>query len=577
LSTASTPQRVSLDVLVVGGGGAAARAAVEAARRGASVRLVNKGRFGRSGLSATARSEILSIAAALGHSDDRDSPEMHYRDTMKASEGFCDPALVRVLAEDAPGQVLDLLKLGVQFERDGDRLRQGLSDFATYPRTCRVDGVTSIAILSALLREARRLAVPMDEGIMVADLIIQDGRVGGAVGIDTATGEMMVYEAPAVVLATGGVGGAFSPTLSDETMTGDGLAMAFRAGARLVNMEFHQLFPGIVHPITLVLSKPLYSLRPRLLNSLGEEFLCRYVPAGTSLEEVYREKVSPYSASNPSRYIDEGIYQEIRSGRCSPHQAIYYDFTHSSEEDFLTKAPNTYRMLRRRGIDPRKQPLEVGIMFQMINGGVMMVDPTSMTDVPGLFVAGETAGGVRGPDRPGGNSLAEGQVFGARAGKFGALWTRNQGGSTLSETAVRSSIDRLDASVRRSTGTLVGSLRRALQRANWEDGLVIKRGERLRHLLSRLEEIDAELRQIRAHKGVELATALGVENMALVSRAIALSALQREETRASHYREDFPRAAERWRKSIVVRLDGGQLKSGVLNYPDGAACSLLGT
>ena len=403
--------RIKTDVLVVGGGGAAARAALEAARRGASVRLVSKGRLGAAGLTATAWSEILAIGAALGHTDPRDTPEAHYRDTMAGGEGFCDPRLVRVLAEDAPARVMDLVELGVPFDRDGDRLRQGLSDFASYPRTCRVNGSTGPVILATLLKEIRRLGVPMDEGVMAAGLLVADGRVAGVMGLDVASGAITLYEAGAVVFATGGVGDAFHPTLSDWTNTGDGLAMALRAGARLVNMEFHQYIPGMIHPSVLVLSKPLYPLKPRFLNGLGEEFVPRYLPEGVSMEEAYRHKVSPYTASNASRHIDEGMFGEISQGRVAEHGGIYYDFTGCTEEQFLAKAPNSYRKLLSLGVDPLKQLVEVNILFQMINGGVVMNGPDAMCDLPGLFVAGETAGGVRGPDRPGGNSLCEGQVY----------------------------------------------------------------------------------------------------------------------------------------------------------------------
>ncbi len=559
--------RIRTDVLVVGGGGAAVRAAVEAARRGASVRLASKGRLGRDGLTATAWSEILSIGAALGHADPRDNPEVHYRDTMSVGEGFCDPRLIRVMAEEAPRRVLDLVELGVPFERDGDRLRQGFSDFATYPRTCRTAGPTGKAMLVALLAEARRLGVPMDEGVMVADLLLADGRVVAALAMDLATGEPVLYEAGAVVLACGGVGDAFSPTLSDWTMTGDGLAMALRAGAQLVNMDFHQYIPGMVAPITMVLSKPLYALRPRLVNALGEEFLSRRVPGGVSVDEVYRHKVSPYSTSNASRHMDEGIYEEILAGRGTASGAIYYDFTSSSETDFLAQAPNSYRRMLAHGVDPAKQSLEVSILFQMVNGGVRMADVDAMTDVPGLFVAGETAGGVRGPDRPGGNSLAEGQVFGARSGRFASAWAVKHGIEGVGEAELRRSVESYFRPAGNGRGAGPQQLRQALKRVMWEGCLVVKRAAGLERALARMSEIEVELAGADARVPQEMATLLGVRNALLVCRAIALSALERRETRASHFREDFPETDPGWRKSISVKGGEAALKTGIIEYP----------
>jgi succinate dehydrogenase/fumarate reductase flavoprotein subunit len=563
----SSMSRIRTDVLVVGGGGAAVRAAIEAVRTGASVRLVSKGRLGGAGLTATAWSEILSIGAALGHADPRDNPEVHYRDTMARGEGFCDPRLVRVLAEEAPQRVMELVELGVPFERDGEGLRQGVSDFATYPRTCRATSPTGNAILVALLKEARRLDIPMEEGVMVADLLMAGERVAAALAIDLSTGDPILYEAGAIVLATGGVGDAFSPTLSDWTMTGDGLAMALRAGARLVNMDFHQYMPGVVAPITLVLSKPLYALKPRLVNGPGEELLSRYMPDGVSMDDAYRHKVSPYSVSNASRHIDEGIYQEILAGRGTANGAVYYDFTSSSEQDFLARVPNSYRKLLESGVDPARQPVEVSILFQMVNGGVSMVDDSAMSDVPGLFVAGETAGGVRGPDRPGGNSLAEGQVFGARSGRFAAQWAQGHTGEAIDESALRRAVARTSGFLGADAETRPRELRQALKRVMWEYCLVVKRAEGLERGLSRMAEIESALAKTGASDPGELATLLGVRNALLVCRAIATSALQRQETRASHYREDFPETDEAWRKSISVRLDGNSVCTEPVTYP----------
>lgn len=543
------------------------RAAVEAARCGATVRLVSKGKLGRVGLTATAWSEILSISAALGHADPRDNPEIHYRDTMDTGEGFCDPRLVRVLAEEAPQRVMDLVELGVPFERDGEMLRQGLSDFATYPRTCRTTGPTGNAILVALLKEAHRLGIPMDDGVMVSDLLLGGGRVVAALAVEISTGDPVLYEVGAVVLATGGVGDAFSPTLSDSTMTGDGLAMAIRAGARLVNMDFHQYMPGIVAPITMVLSKPLYGLRPRLVNGLGEEFLSRYLPAGVPLEESYRHKVSPYSTSNASRHIDEGIYLEILAGRCTPNGAVYYDFTSSPERDFLARVPNSYRRLLESGVDPTKQMVEVSILFQMVNGGVQMVDASAMTDVPGLFVAGETAGGVRGPDRPGGNSLAEGQVFGARSGRFSVEWARDNGPAKVDEFELRQSLNRMSQLLDRNARPRAEELRQELKRVMWEDCLIVKCAEGLERGLKRISEIECEMDRVRAAHPSELSALLSVQNVLTVCRAIAIAALQRQETRASHYRKDFPETHELWRRSISVRADGDGFRTETVEYP----------
>ncbi len=565
----NTYDRVRVDVLVAGGGGAAFRAAAEAARLGASVRVVCKGRVGRSGLTATARSEILSIGAALGHADPRDNPRVHFADTMVGGEGFCDPRLVRVLVNEAPGLVMDLAGLGVPFERQGRKLIQGMSDYATYPRCCRVDGTTGHSILSALMVEADRLNVPVDDSTMVADLLVDDSKVVGAIGIDSARGRIVTYEAGAVVLATGGVGDAFVPTLSDATMTGDGLALCLRAGARLVNMEFHQLIPGLIHPSPLVLSKPLYRLRPKLVNERGELFLGRYLPSGVDEEEVFAHKVSPYSTSNPSRYIDEAIFQETQGNQGSGAGKVYYDFTGTSTQEFVRVAPHTYRALRSRGLDPARGPIQVGILFQLVNGGALMVNDTAMTEIAGLFVAGETAGGVRGPDRPGGNSLAEGQVFGARAGRFAARWAEDHGIAPVERMAYASAIDRLSAQGQGGNASASDEVRRRLKETMGTLCSVVKTGASLTLALERLEALEQELARTSARSCSDLVKLHSVRNSLLVCRAICLAALARTETRAGHYRKDFPQAASTLRKSLAIRMGGGELCVDVLEYQRG--------
>ena len=207
-------------------------------------------------------------------------------------------------------------------------------------------------------------------------------------------------------------------------MTGDGQAICFRHGAELVNMEFHQFGPAMVHPYVQLFSKSCFILHPKMLNRDGHEFLADYLPAGVAPEAVMDEKVFPFTISNESRYIDIAIAAEIAAGRGTERGSVQFSFAHIPPEKLAATIPNTMRWMRAKGLDPQRDLLEVGIAFQCLNGGVRMTDTDAMSTIEGLFVIGELAGGVRGPDRPGGNSLAEGQVFGHRAGAGAAAFAR---------------------------------------------------------------------------------------------------------------------------------------------------------
>ena len=555
------------DVVVVGGGGAASRAAVSAAQAGAKVLVLAKAPVGKGGSTVHGASEIMSMGAS-GYGSRDDSPEVHYRDTMQAASGFIDPALVRVLAEDAPARIADLVNWGVPFDRIGDQGYKLIqSDFGSFPRALGVAGKTGKAFVNALAEQAALLGVETRAPVALVDLLRDEaGTVVGVLGMDVETRRLLVVHARAVVLGTGGAHGLFTQQVSTAEMIGDGQAICFRHGAELVNMEFHQFGPAMVHPYVQLFSKSCFVLHPKMTNRLGQEFLPDYLPAGVSVEAAMDEKVFPFTISNESRYIDIAIASEISQGRGSERGAVYFAFDHVDPERMARTIPNTLRWLAAKGLDPRRDKLEVGIAFQCLNGGVRMTNTDAASTLPGLFVIGELAGGVRGPDRPGGNSLAEGQVFGHRAGSGAARYAQERAaGGRIDGEALAA---RLENALRRNDGLDTAQLASALRGAMQTHCLVEKNQAGMTSALHTVREISQRLAQGGDATPATALEALSLENMVTTAGVILQACLHRKESRSSHYRVDYPEQNDvRYGHSVVLQRDGDGIRYTDLVYP----------
>jgi fumarate reductase (CoM/CoB) subunit A len=556
---------VKTDVVVVGGGGAASRAALSAARSGAKVRLVTKAPLKMGGSTVHGASEIMSMGAA-GYGDRRDSSDIHFEDTMRAGKGFIDPALVRVLADEAPQRIRDLIELGVNFDRspasagtahpaDYKLIR---SDFGSYARALGVSGKTGRAFVDAIADELVRCGVTVDAPVMLVDIIRDSSdSIAGILGYDPDKRQLIHYEAAAVVMGTGGMHGAFEQQVSTPEMTGDGQAICLRHGAELVNLEFHQFGPALIHPYVQLFSKSCFLLHPKITNSLGEEFLHRYLPEGVTLEEVFEEKVFPFTTTNVSRYLDISIAREIEEGRGSPHGGVYFSFAHVPQEQIEAVIPNTARWMKERSLDVRKERFEVGIAFQCMNGGVRMTNVDAESTIPGLFVIGELAGGVRGPDRPGGNSLAEGQVFGHRAGAAAARRAAEvQPGTPVT---LSKSLDGVaEALLPTNRDIDLQAIERSIRHAMQHLCLVEKTEAGLKDALNAIKTAQSELKDIRLTPET-LLQGLGLRNMADASEAVLRACLERRETRSGHFRCDYPQTDERLLSCLIWRRQGDEL------------------
>jgi fumarate reductase (CoM/CoB) subunit A len=523
-------ERVAADVLVVGGGTAALRAALAAAETGASVRIVSKRRLLEGGAGAVGRSEIMGVAASLGDSDSVDSPEIHYRDTVAAGGSFCRPDLARILVENVPAEIRCLMAWGVPFDQRDGKLLQNKSDYATYPRNCRVDGRTGYEILSILVQRAKALGIPCDEEVMIARLVPSAHRALGAIGLSTKSTRVILYETKTVIAACGGAGFLFSRNVVSPEMSGDGYIAALEAGARLINLEFLQFGPGILAATPIALSGPFYRIGLRFENSRGEDVLTKQLPHGVASETALALKVFPFNAEDASRFLDIAIFEEQRAG-----------------EKVLVRLPKTDQLLRsvphtcRRILDAGlslSEPLPIGIVLQNFNGGVYMEDQVGRTRVPGLFVAGETAGGLRAPTRPGGNALAETLVFGRRAGEAAGRESAELAPARIGDNKTSALVAQLAEPYLRSKGRSHLQIRREIH-ATAESFLSVQRWtEGLAQATQRICALKAELEAEAAAEGYP-SDYLTTHNLARVAELIATVAAKREETRGAHCRREY--------------------------------------
>jgi len=564
------------DVAIVGGGGAAVRAALSARLAGAEVLMLAKAPLGAGGSTVHGASEIMSMGAS-GYGDASDSADVHYRDTMAAASGFIDRDLVRVLAEDAPKRIADLIEFGVDFDRavpgqvaagraSDYKLIQ--SDFGSFARALGVSGKTGKAFVDALHQQGLSKGVKVRAPAGLVDLLLDgNGHAAGVLAHDAQADRWLVIHAKAVVLGTGGAHGLFSQQVSTSEMTGDGQAVLFRAGAELVNMEFHQFGPALLHPYVQLFSKSCFVLHPRMTNAKGEEFLAAYLPADVSEDEVMDEKVFPFTVSNVSRYIDISIASEIAAGRGEARGTINFSLAHVPAAKLESTIPNTLRWLKANGVDPQRDTMDVGIAFQCLNGGVRMVDADARSTIPGVYVIGELAGGVRGPDRPGGNSLAEGQVFGHRAGDAA-------GRAALSgEAAAAVDVTRVMARLRGALNPNLeidkaGSTKR-LQDAMQRYALVEKNETGLTQALMVARGIEASLAEGGGATLATLQEALTLQNMATTATIILEACLARRETRSGHFRTDYPERDDRnyGQAFVQTRAADGSSHFAPLAYP----------
>lgn len=549
---ASTHRTHTANVLVIGTGGAGLRSAIAAHLAGCDVTIVGK----RPSNDAHTVLAAGGINAALGTVDPEDSWQQHFADTWQEGYFLANPRTVELLTREAPAAILELADWGCRFARTPDgTLDQRFFGAHTYRRTCYAGDYTGRALLTTLLKKVSGLGIPIHERQYVSRLLVHDGVCFGAMAFDLTTGERTVYEADAVVLATGGFTRLWrrSSSRRDEN-TGDGIALALQAGCAVSDMELVQFHPtGMVYPeemAGILVTEAVRGEGGRLYNSEGERFMSRYDPERMELSTRDRVALANYT--------------EIVEGRGGPHGGVFLDITHRDKGYILEKLPRMYRQfMESQMLDISREPMEVAPTAHYTMGGVVITEPeTQATAVAGLYAVGEVTAGLHGANRLGGNSLAEIVVFGKRAGEAAAAYSLAGEIRVRSKAAIRQAHDDLD-SLLREGDELARPLQRALRDTLWECCGVMRTEERLRRGLARI----AELRQAAASVDVrpsaegyqDLALALDLRASLVTAEATLLGAIARRESRGAHQRSDYPALDPALTVNFVVSREGDRL------------------
>ena len=453
--------------------------------------------------------------------------------------------------------------MGARFKKRGNKFEQLLADASTIPRACHFGADTGREIASSLKKEILKSGIGVIENTSITKLLTFEKTVVGATGIRIDTGEFIVFKAKSVVLATGGGGQIFSLNAQPPDVTGDGFALAYDAGADLVNMEFIQIGPALVHPVKgYLLVTNFWKLSPRIYNKNKEEILAKYSPPNLSLEEVFTAKqfAFPFMFGYPAMYLDIAMHTEIKNGNGTEHNGIYLDVSHNSLEKIESKVPVSYKWLKERGIDISKQPIEIAPVVQCFIGGVSFNEQAEST-VPGLYVCGEVAGGAHGAARPGGNLLAISQVFGFIAGKEAANRALPIEKIKIDESKIDQEKKHIFGWLRkdgRDPEEIIGRI----QKIMWENVSVVRNKDGLESTLKELKNIkNNDLLEVGVSRKKDLYKAIILENMVEVAELVTHAAFLRSESRGCHYREDFPFTDNyNWSKTIHIRLKDNKMK-----------------
>lgn len=584
-------------MLVIGAGGAGLRAAIEASAAGARVGLVTKSLLGKA---HTVMAEG-GIAAALANVDGRDDWKTHFADTMRGGQYVNDPAMAEFHAREAPDRVRELEAWGAVFDRtDDERILQRNFGGHKYPRLAHVGDRTGLEMIRTLQDHGIHLGMEVHMEWTITRLLTDGGRVVGAFGYDRERGRFHLFRASAVVLATGGIGRAFRITSNSWEYTGDGHALAYEAGAELIDMEYVQFHPtGMVWPPSvrgILVTEGVRGEGGVLRNSEGRRFMFDDIPdlyanqTASDPEEGWRYTQGDKDARRPPElltrdHVARCIVREIREGRGSPHGGVFLDIAWIREKlkdgpaHIRRKLPSMYHQFKElAGIDITAEPMEVGPTTHYVMGGVRVDGETQMSRVPGLFAAGECAGGLHGANRLGGNSLSDLLVFGKRAGQYAAAFaSENPRGdlaaaeSEQTESASAEALAPFDDPDGGAEAVNPYAIQSELQDL-MQDRVGIVRNQEL--LESGLEGVLA-LRERSAGVRVDgnrswnpgWHTALDLPNLLLVSEAVARTAALRKESRGAHFREDHPGKDDHWGRTTLVARRGADGEMEIVEEP----------
>jgi len=575
------------DVLVIGAGGAGLRAAIEASAAGVKVGLVCKSLLGKA---HTVMAEG-GMAAAMGNVDDRDNWKVHFADTMRGGQYVNNWRMAELHAKEASARVYELEAWGAVFDRtkDGKILQRNFGGHK-YPRLAHVGDRTGLEMIRTLQDHGIHQGIAVHMEYTIVTLLKDGGRVVGAFGYDRERGRFKVFKAKAVVLATGGLGRAYKITSNSWEGTGDGVSLAYHAGAELLDMEFIQFHPtGMVWPPSVMGLLVTESVRGEggvLRNKDGKRFMYDDIPdnyksqTSTDPEEGWRYTQNDKNAKRPPElltrdHVARCINREVKAGRGSPHGGVFLDIAWIKEklpnaaEHIKKKLPSMYHQFKQlANLDITKEPMEVGPTTHYAMGGIRVEGDTQMSNIPGLFAAGECAAGLHGANRLGGNSLSDLIVFGKRAGEYAAKYAKEHAAGQINEAQVEAAAREALAPFERGAktgGTADGpyQVQHELQGMMQELVGIVRREDEMARALEGISKLNQRAGQVAVYGHLEYNpgwhTAIDLKHLLTVSEAITRSALDRKESRGGHFREDFPNkdaAAAKYNNVILKGPDG---------------------
>jgi succinate dehydrogenase / fumarate reductase, flavoprotein subunit len=537
------------DVLIIGAGGAGLRAAIEALAQGARVGVVCKSLLGKA---HTVMAEG-GLAAAMANVDKADDWRTHFRDTMRGGKLLNNWRMAQLHAQEAPDRVRELEQWGALFDRtaDGEILQRAFGGH-TYKRLCHVGDRTGLEMIRTLQDRGVQMGFDVYMECTITKLLKDGDRMAGAFGYWRDTGNFVTFKAKSIVIATGGIGKSWKITSNSWECTGDGMALAYEAGAELLDMEFVQFHPtGMVWPPGvqgLLVTEAVRGEGGILRNKNGERFMEKYDPKRMELST--RDVVS------------RSIYTEVREGRGSPHGGAFLDISQKPAEYVKRKLPSMYHQFKELAdVDITKGPMEVGPTCHYVMGGIRVEAETAQSSVPGLFAAGEAAAGLHGANRLGGNSLSDLLVFGRRAGSAAAEHAKKVPAPALDSAQTEQAEREVLAPFGRASGETPYQIHHDLQETMQNLVGIFRTDEDLRRALTELENLKARAAKVRVegsrafNPGWHLA--LDLQRMLTVSEACTHAALARTESRGAHSRLDYPETEDAWgAKNQVIAKKG---------------------
>ena len=585
-------ERYKYDVLVIGAGGAGLRAAVEARESGLRVAIICKSLFGKA---HTVMAEG-GAAASMGNANSNDNWMVHFRDTMRGGKFLNHFRMAELHAKESPDRIWELEMWGALFDRTKEgKISQRNFGGHEYPRLAHVGDRTGLELIRTMQQKivALQQADKREHGdyeshikvyaeLTITEILKEGGKIAGAYGYWRESGSEVLFEAPAVIIATGGVGKTFKITSNSWEGTGDGHALALKAGANLVDMEFLQFHPtGMVWPPSvrgILVTESVRGEGGILTNNKGERFMFKYIP------DVFKDKYADNEEEADRWYVDQdnnrrppellprdevarAINTEVKSGRGTEHGGVFLDVSKRISAEIIKKRlPSMWHQFYElAGVDITKEAMEVGPTCHYVMGGVEVEpDTAAAVGVPGLFAAGEVAGGMHGSNRLGGNSLSDLLVFGRRAGMGAAAYVKRNSNASVSDATVTAAAARIEAPFARSGGENSYSLHAELQEVTHNLVGIIRTGSELKEAIEKIAEIRKRSASVAVSGGRKFNPgfhlAFDLDNMLLVAESTAKSAISREESRGGHTRDDFPGMDSGWRQSNhIASFDGTQV------------------